>query len=110
MLISDENDEFPEITGTFTADLIEEQPIGATVPLTMSATDADDGDELQFSLSGRINLFKRCGSIRGCCFLRRWIQANIQAWIRLYFHLQHVAYRRRDTCFCLLSVDNQALD
>ena len=54
--ITDENDEIPAISGVFTADLNEEVSIGTSVPLTFTATDADEGDVLRYSLSGMVHI------------------------------------------------------
>ncbi|PVD25347.1 hypothetical protein C0Q70_15847 [Pomacea canaliculata] len=51
--VSDVNDETPVIAVTNgNINLQEEQPVGTGVPFGISATDADSGDKLTFSLSG----------------------------------------------------------
>ena len=50
--IGDVNDEVPEITGVFEANIEEEQPEGTLVPVTIIATDADENDVLSYSISG----------------------------------------------------------
>ena len=49
--ISDVNDELPYLTGPTTINIDEEQTIG-TILATFTANDADESDELRFSLSG----------------------------------------------------------
>lgn len=52
--VSDVNDESPVIAVTNgNINLQEEQPVGTGVPFGISATDADSGDKLTFSLSGQ---------------------------------------------------------
>ena len=50
--IGDVNDEVPEITGIFEANIAEEQPEGTLVPVNIIATDADENDVLSYSISG----------------------------------------------------------
>ena len=51
--IQDENDNWPIITGSFNAEIDEEEPEGTFVPSSFSATDADAGDVLRYTMSGR---------------------------------------------------------
>lgn len=52
--VSDVNDETPVIAVTNgNINFQEEQPVGTGVPFGISATDADSGDKLTFSLSGQ---------------------------------------------------------
>ena len=50
--LGDVNDEVPEITGIFEADIAEGQPEGTLVPVNIIATDADENDVLSYSISG----------------------------------------------------------
>ena len=50
--ISDVNDEMPQISGSFTTEIPEEQPAGTVIPTTFTATDADANDVLRYSISG----------------------------------------------------------